>query len=167
MVPKLVFDKMMAEAGINDDNVDNSSVWAFISIQNSKALDHNVNPYFKLEHKHVLTLTFDDITDKDQDVLDQYPGSVLFNEDHAKAIIEFVEAHLLSDFVIHCTAGISRSGAVGEYVRRKLRVNYDKYNRQNPHVLPNAWVLQQLTNADSEQFATVHAIAKDEKNDKG
>lgn len=61
----------------------------------------------------VLRLQFHDVT---QD----HPGAgvlVLFNDEMADAAYEFIQIHLGKDFVVHCDAGVSRSMAVGVFLR--------------------------------------------------
>jgi len=130
--------------GITDDTVANFKNYAFISIQTSKLLAPMENPYFQKQHPNALTITFDDITDKDGDVLSQYPGSVLFNDNHAKTICEFVKGNIGKHFIIHCTAGISRSGAVGEFIQRVTETPYAEFIRANPDIRPNYFVLGKL-----------------------
>jgi predicted protein tyrosine phosphatase len=45
------------------------------------------------------------------------PDIVAFSQRHVDEIHEFVAAHLDCDFVVHCDAGVSRSVAVGTYLR--------------------------------------------------
>ena len=144
IVPRVYFYKQMQLAGITDENVELNSGWAFISIQSTKALEPSESPYFKMDHENVLTLTFDDITDKDTDVLTQYKGSRLFDTTDAKKIISFVEKNKDRKFLIHCTAGISRSGAVGTFIQRVLGIGYKKFLKDNPNISPNAYVLSVL-----------------------
>ena len=62
-------------------------------------------------HEHLLCLTFDDVCDEPEP---ENPDSyVRFSPRHAEAIMRFAGAGDMP-MLIHCTAGISRSGAVGE-----------------------------------------------------
>ncbi|MCD7807848.1 MAG: hypothetical protein LUH02_00785 [Erysipelotrichaceae bacterium] len=90
--------------------------------------------------KGVLTLYFDDIV-KDVD------GAVLFNEEHARKIIDFISNHKDVDtLLIHCYAGMSRSRAVGAFAVKMLggdNSDYFKYGSPNPYVyelLNNTWL---------------------------
>lgn len=56
---------------------------------------------------------------------------VYFDEDMAEALQHFITKHLGFDFVVHCDAGISRSVAVGVYLR-------DVHERElHLHATPN------------------------------
>ena len=85
-----------------------------------------------------LPVSFLDIVPrKDLTHLDDY----LMTEAHADAIIDFIESTKDLPLVVHCTAGISRSGAVGAYasiVRNEEKEFWDaheKYIHPNVHVL--------------------------------
>lgn len=67
----------------------------------------------------VLRLQFHDV---DRDMSSE--GLTLFNKEHARQIIDFVDeikdaCHLL---VVHCSAGISRSGAIATFVSEKFDI---------------------------------------------
>ena len=83
-----------------------------ISINSSWGFDDT--PPFSpelLNHPHLLTLTFDDICNEPE-TPDDLGNAVLFNEAMAQQIMRFVDDGKLP-LLVHCTAGISRSGAVG------------------------------------------------------
>lgn len=93
-------------------------------------------PFSDLRSKNLLCLTVDDIVWKIR-------GMVLFNKDHANRIWDFIECGELP-VIIHCHAGISRSGAVGEvlnwYFNCYLQQNYDDFAafyREHPNIEPN------------------------------
>lgn len=48
---------------------------------------------------------------------------------------------------VHCSAGVSRSGAIGEFARTLAQLDYDMYKRTNPQVVPNTCVLRALHEA--------------------
>ena len=98
-----------------------------------------------LKHPHLLTLTFDDICNEPETPED-LGNSVLFNEDMAHAIMRFVDDGKLP-LLVHCTAGISRSGAVGEvlnwYFNRYLENNTaddEDFEQNNRQIMPNTIV---------------------------
>jgi len=96
----------------------------------------------------VMSIRFDDILGEDYEKIKPvYPKIILFNEDHARKIIEFLnlaerklEPMLL---LIHCNAGVSRSGAVAtfasEYIREPLL---------DENILPNPYILETLRNTE-------------------
>lgn len=89
----------------------------------------------------VLKLTFDDI----ETLID---GLVRFSRTHAVQIKEFVDKYkdIVSNIVVHCTAGISRSGAVGCCLARYLN-NSDDYLLLTGRYVPNKFVYKNLSKA--------------------
>lgn len=150
VVPKHFFIDLLRHEGIDDSNVEQRTGIAFISIQNSKGIELWAEPYFKADHENAISLVFDDLTDKDTEVLENYPGSRLISKEDAEKIVEFVERNKDRRFLVHCTAGVSRSGAVGEYIRRVINLDWGKFIRANPHVKPNNYVLMMLMRAKRE-----------------
>lgn len=96
----------------------------------------------------VLKLQFDDITKPE-------PGLILFADEMAEQIIDFAD-YLIENFpekplIVHCDAGVSRSGAVGsvlnDYINMKLGMEEDKKRFWKEHrnlILPNEWVKARL-----------------------
>ena len=98
-----------------------------------------------LNHPHLLTLTFDDICNEPETPED-LGNAILFNEDMAYAIMRFVDDGKFP-LLVHCTAGISRSGAVGEvlnwYFNRYLESNIADeadFEQNNRQIMPNTIV---------------------------
>lgn len=96
-------------------------------------------PFSNLRSKNLLCLTVDDIVGKVR-------GMTLFNHEHAEQIWRFVENCTLP-LMVHCRAGISRSGAVGEvlnwYFNSYLQQQADSFAafyREHPHIEPNPHV---------------------------
>ena len=114
-----------------------------ISINSSCGVDDT--PPFSpelLNHPHLLTLTFDDICNESATP----EAAILFNENMAHAIMRFVDDWKFP-LLVHCTAGISRSGAVGEvlnwYFNRYLERNAaddEDFVRNNRQIQPNTLV---------------------------
>lgn len=100
-------------------------------------------PFSDLRSKNLLGQTVDDIVWKIR-------GMTLFNKDHASQIWNFV-ANSDLPILIHCHAGISRSGAVGEvlnwYLNSFLQQNCDDFAafyREHPQLEPNPHILTVL-----------------------
>ena len=96
-----------------------------------------------------LSLQFWDVDGKDrQAILAQYPHAVFFDKTHAIKIIDFVQSLNSKDedvgLIVHCDAGISRSGAVGSFVVDYLGLNQKEFLVANPNILPNAFILSVL-----------------------
>ena len=147
------FDLKMITDGITDQTIEDYSSKAFICILSTPAISiFNTEPYFKLPHPNVLSLTFDDLTDKDLSVLKEYPGSRLMDLEDAKKIVDFVARNKERDFVIHCSAGISRSGAIGTYIQQNYGTDYDLLIQKNPAISPNYYILSLLNEVNRSRI---------------
>jgi predicted protein tyrosine phosphatase len=92
---------------------------------------------------HVLSLCFADITPNDEKAIKA--GYTLFNEDLADQIVTFVERYKDSEaWLVHCDAGISRSGAIGLWITRRLQLNEEYFWQRHPCIRPNYWILSLL-----------------------
>lgn len=98
--------------------------------------------------QNIISLKFSDVSDKELDIIKtaskhEANKVILFNEQHAKQIIEFVnkinkqQDHVL---VVHCNAGISRSGAVGLFVCRYLHLDEKMFRAYHPDIQPNFYI---------------------------
>lgn len=68
-------------------------------------------------------------------------GEVLFDIDMAQRIHKFVEENKDAKFwMIHCTAGKCRSGAVGEVLSDYFEIPWNMFKRDNPQIQPNIYV---------------------------
>lgn len=81
----------------------------------------------------LLQIYFPDLDTPD----DLFDKSMLFNEMHARQILDFVKMHKDKTFLIHCEAGRSRSPAVAAAIS-KLVMNDDMIWFKN--YTPNRWV---------------------------
>ncbi len=113
-----------------------------ISIQTSNG-DDTEPPFSQdsLQSPNLLCLVFDDIVDN---------SGKQFSPEDAKAILDFVCDASLPLF-IHCTAGIARSGAVGEVLdwyyncwKTQNEADHLLFLRENPQVMPNSTVRRLL-----------------------
>jgi protein tyrosine phosphatase len=149
VINKSQFDHTMMENKLNDSNVEKWDQYAFISIidHTEEDLDFysdlfkcSKTHFFKKDHKNVLNLEFDDIEDPQL--------GVPFDEDLAKKVINFLDKlpKTVNTIVIHCMAGISRSGGVGEFVSDYFGFDFNKFQKTNPQVKPNIRVRRILNN---------------------
>ena len=97
--------------------------------------------------KAVLHLQIDDVSD---DHGGQY---ALFNEDHARQIVEFVFGHLPETLFINCDAGLSRSAGVAVALTEIILERYigkDRgfmlYNKHVARVIRNYWYMLNSSN---------------------
>lgn len=107
--------------------------------------------YFKQDHHNVLRLLFDDVDEPltttllgdGRDVIPVVP----MTEEQGKLIVDFVRANKdKGNFIVHCTAGISRSGAITKFINEYLDGEESDYWVLNPHTRPNARILNILRN---------------------
>ena len=125
------------------DEVELLDSYKIISINSTWGWDSE--PPFSPElrgHEHLLILKFDDIANEPETPED-LGEAVMFTSEMAERIMRFVDDGGMP-LLIHCAAGISRSGAVGEalnwYFNRYLtdnRTDYDDFVQNNRQILPN------------------------------
>ena len=137
VLSKNAFDRFCLINGINDSSAESFKDFAFISIHNT---NDNYEYAFSKNHSNVLNLTFDDV---EEDISEKFVFAM--TSEQARKLFDFiVENSHKSKFVIHCTAGISRSGAVGTFIAHCFALDMKAFNLANPHILPNSHVLKML-----------------------
>ena len=152
------FKQTMKNNGLSDANIEQRTDLAIISIGNSFEEDFAENDFaddlfangpsshwFRKFHRNVLNLDFDDIsTPAEWKNLSSCTQYVLFDDEMAQLIVGFVEKNKdASVWIIHCSAGVSRSGAVAQWLKDWLEMKYSVkpnnvdgcYATPNPHVL--------------------------------
>ena len=144
------------------------SRYAVISINCGTDVSKDCNEYHACEDAYnVLNLNFDDAdplvfglsedeetyTYKNKYEPDTYITLEFFNNKMAKRAVKFIEDNLNRDkfngvnFIIHCSAGISRSQAFVKFIEN-VYYNYEwETNPNNPCVYPNGFVFQKLMQA--------------------
>ena len=138
VLSKLNFDRIIKLYGISDDNVESQAKDScFISI-----FGYSGKSIFNFNHENVLLLQFDDIcTDLNPEKDPDYFGAIAFNREHAKAILEFMEKNKdKKNCIIHCAAGISRSGAAGIFLNDIYGIPYFNFMEKNNQLQPNVLV---------------------------
>ena len=104
-----------------EEYAEKTDMYAVISIQDTHTGGFGFEFTESKYCKGVLTLYFDD-------VIREVDGAVLFSEEMARQIIDFIRAHKEADtLVVHCYAGQSRSRAVGAFAVKMLGGNNEKY----------------------------------------
>lgn len=139
----------------NTENPDpTKKQWNLISIYGSSEellTPANREILKKLNCQKMLSICFWDITDVIYpNVIKAHPDAVLFDKGHAQRIVSFLD-RLKSrpeseTLIVHCDAGISRSGAVGEFASDYFGLDYAKFKEMNK-VLPNHYVKLLLNRA--------------------
>lgn len=149
ILSKLFFDRTMKEMGLTPDNVEKkASKAAFISILDSGDSDPEAASFFPEDRSNVKTLFFDDV-EKDMQIPEIGTGRIrhikAFTEHQAEELLAFIKQNAnKSLFIIHCTAGISRSGAVGQFICDYFSCNPVEFRQANPNILPNNLVSRLL-----------------------
>jgi len=98
---------------------------------------------------YMLSLDFWDITDENYErVKRKYSEPILFNAGHAKQIIDVVKEMQQDErkmtCIVHCDAGVSRSGAVGEFINDFCRLDYLHFKDKNANIVPNFFIKSML-----------------------
>lgn len=142
-----VFDEKCYKLNVFDYNVDEYNHLAFISIIGTSLTDDdNLSHWFKTNHNNVLNLELDDITET---VIVNGIALKAMSEEQASKCVDFIEQNLGKDFYIHCRAGVSRSGAVSQFIYDIFRdqVDVEDFRQNNRHIQPNNHVLTMLKRA--------------------
>mgnify|MGYP001156674478 FL=1 len=146
ILPKVQFHAMLEGNGIDDSNVDEYVSHAFISINDFSGADSHT-PLFRDSHHNVITLFFDDVKDETETSSTNKGKVKAFDENMAERIVKFLDNNrTVKNIIIHCAAGISRSGAVGTFALDYLGGDKELFKRDNPMISPNGEVLRILHN---------------------
>lgn len=165
-----VFPREVIATVIRNQETISSLSWALISIYSSPPEQLITEDKIELMHRMncgpILNLCFGDITKEQFErikvatpkTLDQ--GLRLFDETDAHKILDFVK--ILNDepigtLVVHCDAGISRSGAIGLFITRLLGLDEKEFRKNNRYIHPNNFIYDVLTevsgiNKDYEKY---------------
>ena len=156
--------------GLNFPYVDQP--WNLISIygDDGKYLVPSVKKTLReMRCRHFLSLNFWDITDSQYNrVKKKHSGAILFNKDQAQQVVDFIDViqseEEESALVAHCSAGISRSGAVGVFACDYCKLDYNKFMKDNPYLMANQHVLRLLreTAGMTPSFVAHDGIDKEE-----
>lgn len=69
-----------------------------------------------------------------------------------KKIVDFINKHKdKSIFIVHCSAGISRSGAIATFIKNKFidEIDKERFNYENKYIQPNLYILKRLNEIDA------------------
>jgi predicted protein tyrosine phosphatase len=101
---------------------------------------------FEKDHPNVITLVFDDVTKDGEPSPTVHKNTIAFSEKQAKKLYNFIRLNSEADtFIVHCAAGISRSGAVGTFINDMYgKENFYEFKVRNPKVFPNQRILNFL-----------------------
>ena len=140
-IPKLVFDKHFT-----DEEFKYYDYACFISIldidNNEQKFDKSIDNFLQVK-----------MWDIEEDLFEN--GELKYekpNDNELKNIVDFINKHKdKSVFIVHCSAGISRSGAVATFIKDKFidEVDKEKFNTENKYIQPNLYILKRLNELDA------------------
>ena len=146
VLPQRVFDEQCEEMKLNDDNIENITDIAFISIIGTPEclkyyLDESgTKHWFNKNHDNVLNLDFDDISVDEI----EWEGHIFkgMSMEQAQQLFDFIENNIDKSFKIHCRAGFSRSQGVGAFINDFYKGQFES-DTLLPH--PNKDVYRKLS----------------------
>lgn len=142
------FNRFMREQGIDDSNVESYDIYAFISILDVTGLD--CDGHFEKEHKNVKIQHFGDYGELDEGIKER---SGVFNKKQAAELIEFIEANKDKQiFIVHCAAGISRSGAIAMFINDLYGNSYKEFFNDNRQIQPNFTILSRIKEVHRKKY---------------
>lgn len=99
---------------------------------------------FRPDDERFITLFFDDCI-PGKEWFDRYPGAKPFTVEQAAKVIDHIEAAVArgdENVIVHCSAGISRSGAIASFIVDNFTdMDYQEWKSQNaPQIHPNEYV---------------------------
>lgn len=137
------FNKFMLDQNIDDSNVESWNSYAFISILDVTGLDQD--GHFERNHSNVLIQHFGDYGETEEEVLKSEKAGGVFSPEQADEMIEFIEKNKDKQiFIVHCGAGISRSGAVTVFINDLYGNSFKEFKNDNRKVDPNYCILSRL-----------------------
>ena len=113
-------------------------------------VDPEEEPIFLADTDRIITVRFHDLdpfwpVDPERD---PRPSYVFMSEEDAKRIVDHVvrfhEHPERWECLVHCMAGVSRSGAVGTFIQRVAGIPAEHFLTQNTGLHPNRYVLKLL-----------------------
>lgn len=144
VLSKPEFNDYFANRKINDTNVEELKDLALISINDTHG-QWSVS-WFDNDHSNVLRLWFDDVEHNFQLSPTNKESCRAFTEKQAHQVIKFAKDNRNKNFIVHCSAGISRSGAVGTFLNGYCQGDWEAFKKMNPYISPNARVNRMLNN---------------------
>jgi len=138
----LIVARREVEYWIENNIGPSTKPWALISIWNSSELMtfKNITLLKNKECKDVISIKF-------ADTKVELEGMNLFNDMDAHHILNFINSTNETEveiLIVHCAAGVSRSGAVGVFACRYLNLDEYNFRKINRYIAPNMYVLDVL-----------------------
>ena len=147
---------------ITDENVEEQDM-LIVSINNFYNKDtlfndkYSIQSYFKRQHSNVMIMHFGDYSEDYINKMIALDCTTVgfFNEYKAKKLYEFIKRNKDKKLaVLHCGAGISRSGAVGAFIFDMYgTTTWDEFINKNKRIQPNTHILKLL---HQQQYKDMH-----------
>lgn len=143
---RLPFNEYMKLKGVTQQNIASIKEVAFISINNT--ID-NVEPYFLEDRPNLKVIFFDDVSEDIYTPDLKNPGELVqvkaMTEAQAQELYSFIKSNKEKEcIIIHCTAGVSRSGAVATFINDFVSGDWNTFKQQNSSIQPNTHVYKLL-----------------------
>lgn len=143
---RLPFNEYMKLKGVTQENISSIKEVAFISINNT---NDNIEPYFPEDRANLKVMWFDDVSEDIYTPDLKNPGELILvkamTEEQAAELYSFIKANRGKDsIIIHCTAGVSRSGAVATFINDYVSGDWQAFKQQNSSIQPNTHVYKLL-----------------------
>lgn len=153
---KQVFEDSVSKYGLTNDNVSEDKIHCFICVFDSVPRNENDIPYFN-ETSNVKILRFDDVEEDSSIPLlgtnEKYQAKS-FTSEQADELLKFLDNNRDKEkCIVHCSAGFSRSGAIGLFINDYFGGNWFDFKKTNPHIQPNATVLRKLKAAFVNKYS--------------
>ena len=141
----------MTYSQITDENVESQDM-LIVSINEHYKKDtlwsdkYSTQSYFKRQHSNVRIEHFGDYHEDYIKKQTPYGTFGFFNEYKAHKLYEFIKRNKDKSLaIIHCGAGVSRSGAIGTFIFDLYgTISWDQFIRKNPRVVANGHILKLL-----------------------
>ena len=149
------FNKLMNDNHIDDETVESYKNVFFISINDTSSSQHYKRSWFDHDHENVKVLYFDDVESENETSPTNSGKCLPFSEAMAHDLYDFMKRNMRKEqCIIHCHAGISRSGAISCILADMVGVSFEKLKRDNPRICPNGRVMRLLNQAIRDDFSS-------------
>lgn len=137
----VVLSKLNFEGILEVMNPDNHKGMFFISI-----LDPEVKEPLRPDSDNYKTFWFWDVEEDSK----RLPA---ITQEQVQGLYDFITSQKDKDMCfVHCSAGVSRSGAVGTFVNDYFEQDYKEFRKRHPHIHPNGRVLRLLNRLLRESY---------------
>lgn len=118
---------------------------------------------FSFEHPHLLNLSFCDVGPEElpHELRERYPSLSTQDAVAVRAFVTESQRHATArHLLIHCAAGVSRSGAIAQFAMELLNLDEEQFKRDNAFISPHPELLQMLRETVAADIAP-DDVAKD------